>query len=125
MKITKMIPMIAVKDIDKSLAFYTKKLGFKLVSPEDKVKEWKWFTVSRDEAELMVTQTESGHYLKEDVEDYFSSILYFYLDDVEKLYQEFTAKNLDLYPLETTFYGMKEFSLRDPDGHFLSFGQDI
>ena len=27
-------------------------------------------------------------------------------------------------PLQVTIYGMREFSLTDPDGHMLSFGQD-
>ena len=27
-------------------------------------------------------------------------------------------------PLQVTSYGMHEFSLVDPDGHMLSFGQD-
>ena len=117
--------MIAVSNIQLSLDFYTEKLGFELVSPQDQVKEWKWFTVRRDQVEIMVTQTENGNLLKPGEEDYFSCILYFYPDNIDELYQEYKDKKLELSALDTTFYGMKEFSLRDPDRHLLSFGQDV
>ncbi len=52
------------------------------------------------------------------------SIFYFYPDDVMGLYAHVIAQGFKPTPLVVTTYGMREFSLIDPDGHVLSFGQD-
>jgi hypothetical protein len=41
--------------------------------------------------------------------------------DVTTLYDQVRQQGY----LEKTLYGMLEFSLQDPDGHLLSFGQDL
>ena len=51
-------------------------------------------------------------------------IFYFYPDDVARLYAQVVARGYRPTPLKVTIYGMREFSLTDPDGHMLSFGQD-
>jgi uncharacterized glyoxalase superfamily protein PhnB len=40
------------------------------------------------------------------------------------LYAHVIAEGFEPTPLQVTVYGMREFSLIDPDGHVLSFGQD-
>ena len=52
------------------------------------------------------------------------AIYYFYPDAVEALHAELVRHGFEPTPLVTTHYGMREFSLTDPDGHILSFGQD-
>ncbi len=124
MKLESVVPMIAVKDIERSHAFYTEQLGFEPASPADKIAEWRWSSLKRDGARIMLSETERGHVVPAGDEHYFACLLYFYPDDVQSLYAEFKAKGLDVTEMETTFYGMREFSLRDPDGHLLSFGRD-
>jgi uncharacterized glyoxalase superfamily protein PhnB len=51
-------------------------------------------------------------------------IYYFYLEDVVALHGEIRRKGFRASDLRVTFYGMKEFELRDPDGHILWFGQE-
>ena len=49
---------------------------------------------------------------------------YFWTDDVDALYAEFTARGATLdYHLDTKDYGVREFGVRDPDGYDLAFGQ--
>lgn len=49
---------------------------------------------------------------------------YIWMKGVEALFQHATARHADfLYPLETMPYGIKEFAVRDPDGHSLCFGE--
>ena len=52
------------------------------------------------------------------------TIFYFYPDDVSALHAHVHREGYRPTPLQVTFYGMREFSLQDPDGHVLSFGQD-
>ena len=51
-------------------------------------------------------------------------IFYFYPEDVAALYDRVRDRGFEPTLLKDTIYGMREFSLQDPDGHMLSFGQD-
>lgn len=132
MQFSSMIPMLAVSDIQRSLNFYRDVLGFELTSEADKVGEWNWCVLrhgdSDSQVKLMLAGTEDGPRLLEQekkADHHFSAIYYFYADDVRALHKDLEGKGFDVTALEETFYGMLEFSLKDPDGHLLSFGQNI
>ncbi len=129
MTLKTLIPMLNVADIEASLEFYRDALGFEVVSLPDKVKEWQWATIRSGATELMVSQTEEGPQLAMPIDlaanSGWPTIFYFYPDDVVALYESVRAKGFETTELETTFYGMREFSMQDPDGHVLSFGQDV
>lgn len=128
MKLKNLIPMLNVSNIESSLTFYRKALSFELVSPEEALKEWRWCLIRSGETELMLTETQTELGLQKNIDvsedTSWPTIFYFYPDDVEELYQHVLQKGFQTTSLEVTFYGMKEFSLRDPDGHWLSFGED-
>ena len=75
----------------------------------------------------METQEDLGFtkYLNRHEKIVWPTIFYFYPDDIEALYSHMADKGFSVTPLEITFYGMKEFSVQDPDGHLLSFGEDV
>ena len=128
MKLRNLIPMLNVSDIEKSLSFYSKAFGFEVVSDPNAVNEWKWATIRSGDTELMLSESDGNPDLKQGVDPEkfvdWPFILYFYPDDVEKLFEHVVENGFNPTKLETTFYGMKEFSVQDPDGHILSFGQD-
>ena len=54
--------------------------------------------------------------------------VYIRTDDIDKLYQSFLNKNVNIHPaghLQTKPWGQKEFALLDPDNNLLTFGQNI
>ena len=53
-----------------------------------------------------------------------TAIYYFYPENVVDLHAEVKQKEFQVSDLRVTFYGMKEFEVRDPDGHILWFGQE-
>lgn len=128
MKLKRLIPMLNITDIEKSLSFYSTALGFEVISDPDTIKAWRWATLRSGDTELMLSESEDAPNLKQNIDPHqivdWPCIFYFYPDDVEQLYQHVVDSGFKPTPLETTFYGMKEFSLQDPDGHMLSFGQD-
>jgi len=128
MKLKNLIPMLNVSDIRRSLDFYRQVLGFEVVSPEDKVEEWQWATIRSGDTELMLSQSEADLGLVKPIDlkhdASWPTIFYFYPDDVVGLHASVREQGYDRTPLEVTFYGMREFSMQDPDGHVLSFGQD-
>ena len=128
MALKNLIPMLKVSDIEASLEFYRDAFDFKLVSNPDAVKEWQWATIRSGWTELMLSQTESPPKPVVDHDPHastaWSAIFYFYPDDVARLYAQVIARGYKPTPLAVTTYGMREFSLPDPDGHLLSFGQN-
>ena len=128
MRLKNLIPMLNVSNLEASLAFYRSALGFEVVSPKEALEEYRWGIIRSGDTELMLSETDSALGLRKDIDPQqntsWPTIFYFYPDDVEALYRSVTGKGFKTTPLEVTFYGMKEFSLQDPDGHMLSFGQD-
>jgi uncharacterized glyoxalase superfamily protein PhnB len=128
MKLTKLIPMLNVSNIETSLDFYKRALGFQIVSPIEAVKEWRWATIRSGTTELMLSESQFDLGLKREIDPHsdtsWPAIFYFYPDDVSTLHTHVTKEQYKPTPLQVTFYGMKEFSLQDPDGHVLSFGQE-
>ena len=52
------------------------------------------------------------------------AIYHFYPENVVDLHAEAKRKEFQVNDMRVTFYGMKEFTVRDPDGHILGFGQE-
>jgi lactoylglutathione lyase len=116
-------PLLLVANMERSLAFYRDKLGFRLVhswSPEGRIA---WCHVERGGAGLMLQQAceEDG-----DPQGWGRGIVfYFQADDADALHAEFTANGLTLAPPAIAFYGMKQVFLRDPDGYELCFQNPV
>lgn len=98
MTLTRLTPMLHVADVERSRVFYRDHLGFTLVSPES--------------ARPGATTAD------------WPVMFYFYPDDVESLHRALGSRGVDVGGLCVTFYRMKEFSVLDPDGHMLTFGQE-
>ena len=128
MQLKHLVPMLNVSDIDKSLEFYRGGLGFEVVSDPAAVRQWRWATIRSGHTELMLSESrrEPGNpWIADPHEDTdWPVIFYFYPDDVMRLYAQVLAEGYKPTAMRVTHYGMREFSLVDPDGHVLSFGQD-
>lgn len=52
-----------------------------------------------------------------------TQMIYVVIDDADALFERATAAGAEvLRPLQTTDYGSRDFSVRDPEGHIWSFG---
>ncbi len=115
MKMDRLIPMLPVASINTSIEFY-EKLGFTVEQRND---EWRWAMLRFGDCRLMVDQSINLH-----PEAPRQGVIYLYPDDIVEYHRQAKANGLDLPDLETTFYGMTEFRLDDPDGNRLWAGQD-
>ncbi|MBM3967057.1 MAG: hypothetical protein FJ308_18640 [Planctomycetes bacterium] len=110
----KLIPMLPVRSVVASLSFY-QQLGFTV---EQFREEWGWAMLRIGEARLMLDQSICHpHPLPR------QGIIYLYPDDIAQYHQSVKARGLDIPDLETTFYGMIEFRIDDPDGNRFWIGQ--
>jgi len=134
----KLAPDLMVSDVGKTVTFYTEKLGFKLdmLVPENeksvetaltKNKIYSYAMVSRDEVFVMFMQKDA---YAQDLPELkgaaigASASFYFDVDNVDELYDAFKGKGVEIIKgLSTTWYGMKEFYIKDCNGYILGFGQ--
>ena len=120
-------PFIKCSDIKVSLDFYTKLLDFKVVQapdPDPKSFMSMHAFLERDESFVHLSQ-HSG-------DGVFGSVIYVRIKNIDKVYNDFLSNGLELQdkagitmqPVEQT-WGMKEFSVVDPDGNRVTFGQQL
>ncbi|MDM7920659.1 MAG: VOC family protein [Pyrinomonadaceae bacterium] len=114
MTLERIIQMLPVKHIDRSIDFYGK-LGFTV---ENQNSDWGWAMLKFGDCRLMVDQSINVH-----PDSPRLGVTYLYPDDIEAFHSNARSNGLDVPELETTFYGMTEFRLDDPDGNRLWIGQ--
>ena len=128
MSFNRLTPMLNVSNIEASLAFYRDALGFEVVSPAELVSEWRWATIGAGAVELMLSESGGCSGLEQGTDPHadesWPTIFYFYPQDLDALHRQATAAGYAPQEIKITCYGMREFSLQDPDGHMLSFGVD-
>ena len=112
-----MSPQFVVSDLERSIEFYTKKLGFDL----DFRYEDFYSGVMKDGHSIhlklgapSIEERQSGRD-NEDLDVVFS------VKGIEELYEEYSLKSIEfIQPLRDMAYG-KEFYVTDPDGYILGF----
>ena len=115
MTMKRLIPMLPVASMPASVEFY-RKLGFAVEKRND---GWRWAMLVCGDCRLMVD--ESIH-LHPGIPR--TSVLYLYPEDIVRFHAQLRANGIDVPELETSFYGMREFRMEDPDGNRLWIGQD-
>ncbi len=124
-RISSIRPMLAVTDLPRTIAFYVKKLGFRVLNTFERDGSPVWCAIERNGQEMMFNAP-PRECVERDVprksKDY--QIFYCNSDDVVALRDEFKARGVEVSDLRVTIYGMKEFEVRDPDGYWLWFGQE-
>ena len=115
MTMKRLIPMLPVASMPASVAFY-EKLGFAVEKRND---GWRWAMLACGDCRLMVD--ESIH-LHPGIPR--TSVLYLYPEDIVRFHARLQANGIEVPELETSFYGMREFRMEDPDGNRLWIGQD-
>jgi uncharacterized glyoxalase superfamily protein PhnB len=126
-KLESLSPNVISDSVNASVDFYTKFLGFSLVASVPETGAYNWAMVQRDGVTMMFQSLQS---LKEDMPslklDKKGSIGTFFIKmkGIEELYESLKDKVEIALEWRVTFYGMKEFGVKDPDGYYLVFAED-
>jgi len=113
-------PQFLVDDLEVSLAFYERRLGFS----RDFVYEGFYAGVSRDRAVIHLKcapklPAERAHRRAEEHLDAYLSV-----KGVEALHAELVGRGAPIAkPLETRPWGARDFYVEDPDGYVLCFSE--
>ena len=119
-------PFIKCSQIKASLAFYTEILDFNVVQapdPDPNAFLSVYAFIERDGSFVHLSE-HSG-------DGVFGNVIYVRVENIDKIYEQFILNGLEAHskggltmkPVTQT-WGMKEFSVKDPDGNRITFGQN-
>ncbi|WP_373741982.1 VOC family protein [Neisseria sp.] len=136
LKISKLAPVFAVENVQKTAEFYTKHLGFQLafaVPNHDAVeeifengKEYRYAMLKSGEIEIAFQRLDT---FQNDIRfaknQPIGASVSFYMDvdNIQDLYNRLQSENLEITELKPTWYGVLEFYLKDLNGYILGFAQ--
>lgn len=128
MNVKRVTPVLLVKEIEPQIPFWVGRLGFtKTMEVPDgsklgfiafqkgttEVMYQTFASVQKDAPQAMSAEAGKG-----------STYLYMEVDDLDAALA--ATKDLkQVMPLRTAFYGMREFAVQDPGGHFVTFAQPV
>jgi len=124
-------PLLQVRDLAASVAFYGQKLGFRAGSIEGG-----FCVIRRDECAIFLAQKTkdadvTNRAARAGNEDWCNYDLHIHCErgTLDRLYAEFAAKGVrmpDAYRSGPVLrsYGVRDFSVLDPDGYDLVFGEE-
>jgi uncharacterized glyoxalase superfamily protein PhnB len=113
----KVVPMIHVPDVAATVDWY-RRIGFKLLRQNEEDGEVNWASLSFGSTEVMLDcggSPSAAHRREAD--------LYVHANGIDDLYQRLKDNVEVLEEPHDTFYGMREFVIRDLNGFWLTFGQ--
>jgi len=119
MRINSLSPIIYVTNIEETIDFYDKILGFKCQN-YDESKGWAILKLAQ--VEIMISKPNEKLYFEKPI---FTGSFYFNIQNIDELWNEIKNNVSVCYPLEVFDYGMKEFAINDNNGYLLQFGQDL
>ena len=114
---------LPVKDLDRSIAWYTDVMGFKLLQKREAQK-----AASMDIGAgqgLSLVQVEPFEPMRFP-KNHFSVHAYFnfHTDDIDKTHAVLREKGIDVSEIEGSELGFRHFSMRDIDGNWISVVND-
>jgi uncharacterized glyoxalase superfamily protein PhnB len=112
-------PMIHVPDVRVTMEWY-RSVGFELVSTNEDDGKVDWALLSFGDGQVMFN---AGGTLSSAARREVD--LYINTDDVEGLYERLKG-HVDVHQgIHDTFYGMREFIVRDVNGFWVTFGESL
>lgn len=115
-------PYFPVQDVARSAADYERCFGFKTEYAGGSPPEFA--IVSRDGLAIMLRRVADGSLIRPSESQGGTWDAFFWVEDVDTLFDELRGRGASIvYEPTMMSYGVKEFAVRDADGHVLGFGK--
>jgi predicted enzyme related to lactoylglutathione lyase len=109
-------PTLPVRDVERSCDFYQEIIGLEVLTLAP---EYGLAILAKQGAMLALVQSSSDTPVV-----ITPQVAYLYVTGVNALYAACQAKGVEIYTEITTQpYGMRDFVLKDPDGHIIGIGE--
>ena len=128
MNLKTLTPNLIVEDVNRTILYYQNTLGFEtiLTVPDSGVFD---FAMLKLDGVTIMFQSMKG--FVDALPEYKGQkaggtlFLYFEVENLDKIYEKVKSANADLVvDINTTFYGTREFTMKDCDGYLLIFAED-
>lgn len=123
---TKITPNLLVASVERSLAFYVDTLGFTRGLTVPDAAPFAFASVVGGPVEIFLNDAAGA------VKEYpgfagkplgCTGTLFIEMQGVDALHDRLKGSVTIVMPIETKFYGMREFAIADPDGYVITFAQ--
>jgi uncharacterized glyoxalase superfamily protein PhnB len=128
MNVKRITPVLLVEEIEPLIPFWVDRLGFAKTIEVPDGNKLGFVTFQKGSVEVMY-QTYSS--VEKDAPKEVSATagkgptyLYMEVDNFDAVLAAMKGVKM-VMPVRTAFYGMKEFSVQDPGGHFITFAQPV
>jgi uncharacterized glyoxalase superfamily protein PhnB len=113
----RVVPMIHVPDVRETAAWY-ESIGFTIIRTHEEDGEMDWAALSYGSTEIMLNEGgQASSSFRREVD------LYIETHDVGAAYERLKDRVDVVEALHDTFYGMREFVIRDLNRFWVTFGQ--
>lgn len=123
-KLTGISPVLLVSDIDRTVAYYRDRLGFRC---EVYGEPPSFIVANRDEATILLALCDEPAKIVPNwriVDKVWNA--YIRVDDADSVYGEVQERGAGIdYTIYDAPHGFREFGVQDPDGHDIAFGQPL
>jgi uncharacterized glyoxalase superfamily protein PhnB len=126
MNVKRITPVLLVKEIEPIVPFWVDRLGFTKTIEVPEGNKLGFVAFQKDSAEVMY-QTYAS--VEKDAPSSMSTearkgptYLYMEVDNLDAVLAAMKDVRI-VMPVRTAFYGMREFGVQDPGGHFITFAQ--
>ena len=125
---TKLTPNLLVASVERSLAFYVDTLGFVRGMTVPEQPPFAFGSVTAGPVEIFFNDAAGA------VKEYpgfagkpigATGTLFIEVDGVNALHDRLELRVKVVMPIETKFYGMREFAIEDPDGYVITFAERV
>jgi lactoylglutathione lyase len=123
---TRLTPNLLVASVERSLAFYVDTLGFTRGMTVPETSPFAFASVIGGPVEIFLNDALGA------VKEYprfagkplgCTGTLFIEVEGVDALHARLKGSVPIVMPIETKFYGMREFAIADPDGYVITFAQ--
>jgi uncharacterized glyoxalase superfamily protein PhnB len=127
MNVKRITPVLLVKEIEPVIPLWVDCLGFAKTIEVPHGERLGFVTFQKGSVEVMYqtyASVESDAPKEMAAADKGPTYLYMEVDNLDAVLA--ATKGIKIVmPVRTAFYGMKEFSIQDPGGHFITFAQPV
>ncbi len=125
---TKLTPNLLVASVERSLAFYVGTLGFERGMTVPEASPFAFASVTSGAIEMFFNDAAGA------VKEYpafagkpigATGTLFIEVEGVDALHDRLKPAVKIVMPIETKFYGMREFAIEDPDGYVITFAERV
>ena len=116
------VPVLKVKDLDRSVAYYTEVLGFRVVKRAYDLEgnaAGDYAILGAGDVNLLLAK---GAYLGGTPT--LTGTLYIEVAGIDAYYESIKDKATIVWPLETMEYGQREFGIKDCNGYSIAFAEE-